>query len=167
MLLAKLRASGLQVTADGDALLVEPRGTLTDQNRAMIRMHKHGILKDLAREREEHRRAIIAAREVAGLNDFHAALHLGRLQLCANCAGFTFASDPACLGHCARFGVEAWPFAPFRCSGYKVSATPAAPSFLPDPHVQLTMEREIARPGVPARLPFDVPIPAPALRARP
>ena len=125
-------------------------------------------LKDLAKQVLERqpisgeadvRRAIGKAIEAARLTHYSAALLLGRLQLCGNCAGFQFAADPAALGHCTRFGVEAWPFVAFRCLGFEVSTAPAAPSFLPDPGGWLAIDRELAKPVLPADLPFNDPIP--------
>jgi hypothetical protein len=145
MLLANLRASGLSIASDGEALIVEPRSAITEQTRALIRTHKHAILQELARERIDHSRAIVAAREGAKLGNFRAALHLGHLHICGNCASFRFAPDPAALGHCTRFTVEAWAFVPFTCPRFEVSAAPAAPAFLPDPDGKLAPERELAK----------------------
>lgn len=79
------------------------------------------------------RRAVLAARDAAPLSEYRAALILLRLHVCGNCAAFQFGSDPASLGECLRFNVEAWPFVPFGCVGFEASRTPAAPDYLPDP----------------------------------
>jgi hypothetical protein len=50
---------------------------------------------------------------------FDAALRLGRLHVCSNCARFSFAIDRAGFGHCGRFNMEAWPFVPFWCVGFE------------------------------------------------
>src|SRR5215475_99331 len=50
-LLTTLRAMGLVVSADGDALIVRPRDLLTDELRAAIRAHKLGLLAELPRYR--------------------------------------------------------------------------------------------------------------------
>jgi hypothetical protein len=78
------------------------------------------------------KRAIIAARDAAPLADFRAALLLGRLVICGNCAHFAFGAEAGGVGHCRRFGCEAWPFAPFVCSGFTMSPTPTAEAYLPD-----------------------------------
>jgi hypothetical protein len=50
-LLTKLRAAGLRVAVDGDALTVRPRELLTDELRAAIRAHKRDLLAELPRYR--------------------------------------------------------------------------------------------------------------------
>jgi hypothetical protein len=50
-LLTKLRGAGLQVAANGDALIIRPRDLLTDELRAEIRAHKRGLLAELPRYR--------------------------------------------------------------------------------------------------------------------
>ena len=50
-LLTTLRARGLTVAADGDALIVGPRERLTDELRAAIRAHKRDLLAELPRYR--------------------------------------------------------------------------------------------------------------------
>jgi hypothetical protein len=50
---------------------------------------------------------------------FDAALKLGRLHVCCNCARFSFGIDRAGFGHCERFNIEAWPFVPFWCAGFE------------------------------------------------
>src|SRR5690242_18405735 len=47
---ARLREAGLKLTARGDTLLVEPRGALTDDLRALIRANKSAILEALSAE---------------------------------------------------------------------------------------------------------------------
>lgn len=51
VLLASLKAHGLTVTANGDALTVRPRELLTDQLRAAIRTHRRALLAELPRYR--------------------------------------------------------------------------------------------------------------------
>jgi hypothetical protein len=124
---------GLILTTHGSTLLVEPRSGLTDELRALIRAEKPAILEELAAEAAERRKAIKSARDAAPLSEYDAALILGRLYLCGNCAAFQFFSDPAGLGRCSSFKVETWPFIPFWCAGFEASRTPAAPDYLPDP----------------------------------
>jgi hypothetical protein len=50
-LLTALRNRGLTVSADGDALVVQPRELLTDELRAAIRAHKRDLLAELPRYR--------------------------------------------------------------------------------------------------------------------
>jgi hypothetical protein len=50
-LLTRLRAVGLTVNADGDALIVRPRELLTDELRAAIRALKRDLLAELPRYR--------------------------------------------------------------------------------------------------------------------
>lgn len=76
-----------------------------------------------------HRAALTES--CAPLADFREALLLGRLHVCCNCTAFAFGADPAGLGHCQRFNVEAWPFVPFWCSAFEPSRVPAAPEYLP------------------------------------
>jgi hypothetical protein len=90
------------------------------------------------------RRAIIAAREAAGLEEWRAPLILGRLHLCGNCQQFTFGTDPAGLGTCALHG-EAAPFLPFDCPDFEVSAQPTAPADLPDMDGTRARARESAK----------------------
>lgn len=88
---------------------------------------------------QDGRSETFRARDAAGrddaalLADFHAALVLGRLVVCGNCAHFDRGAEPAGLGHCRRFASETWPFVPFTCAGFTVSPTPAALAYLPDP----------------------------------
>jgi len=76
------------------------------------------------------RRAIIAAREAAGLEEWRAPLVLGRMVVCGNCRRFTFTSDPAGLGTCDLHG-EAAPFLPFDCTDFAAAVEPTAPDYLP------------------------------------
>jgi hypothetical protein len=125
-LLAELREQGVRLSADGETVTVRPRAALTDALRATIRMHKAAILRELAAEAVNRRKAIAAARDAAPLSEYRAALILGRLHLCANCAQFTFGSEPT-RGQCRLFGVEAIAFVPFQCPDYQVSASPTVP----------------------------------------
>ena len=77
--------------------------------------------------------AIVAARDAADLNYWRAPLVLGHLHLCGNCAAFQFSPDPAGLGRCSRFNIEAAPFVPFWCAGFEVSRIATAPDYLPEP----------------------------------
>jgi hypothetical protein len=77
------------------------------------------------------RRAVIAARDAAPLHDFSNGLQVGALVICCNCKGFAFGPDPAGLGHCQHFDVEAGPFTPFPCAGFALSKEPVAPKFMP------------------------------------
>jgi hypothetical protein len=100
-------------------------------------------LKDLAKQVLERqpisgeadvRRAIGRAIEAARLTDFRAALILGRLHLCGNCAHYSFGADPATSGSCELFGDGLMPFAmPFYCVKFVPSVAPVAPDYLPDP----------------------------------
>lgn len=65
------------------------------------------------------------------LADFRAALVLGRLVVCGNCAHFGRGAELAGLGHCRQFDAESWPFVPFVCSGFTVGPRPIAPAYLP------------------------------------
>lgn len=88
------------------------------------------------------REAISKSWDGDALRVYFEALLLGRLALCGNCAHYAFGEDPAALGYCARFKVEAWPFAPFQCEGFESAANPAAPLFLPDPLAAQALARE-------------------------
>jgi len=77
------------------------------------------------------REAISKSWDAEAPREYFAALLLGRLSLCGNCAQFQFGEDPAALGQCTHFHCEAWPFVPFSCSEFKASPTPAAPEYLP------------------------------------
>jgi hypothetical protein len=95
-------------------------------------------VKELAKEvanRQPFRGDLVVrgAIEAAPLSEYSAALILGHLHICGNCAAFRFCSDPAGLGRCLRFNAETAPFVPFWCAGFEVSRTPAAPVYLPDP----------------------------------
>jgi hypothetical protein len=106
-------------------------------------------LKDLARavsERQPVEQSRKALQEsLSRLTEFRAALVLGRLVVCGNCAHFQTAREPTCLGSCQRFQVEAWALVPFSCSGFKISAHPQAPEFLPDPDGARTRRQEYAK----------------------
>ena len=86
--------------------------------------HSESFQREHASRRDEH---------TSLLTDFQAALVLGRLVVCANCADFHHGAEPAGLGQCQRFATGAWPFVPFACGGFAVSPTAAAPAYLPDP----------------------------------
>jgi hypothetical protein len=133
---------------------------LTGEQRAQIRRHKPEILRELHAEATELQAAISEAVKAAKLEDSRASLILGRLHLCGNCSHFTFGADPAGPGSCALFGDGLVAFAmPFYCSKFQPSATPAAPSFLPDEDGTMAIEHELAKPVLPADLPFNDPIP--------
>ena len=132
-LLPELRSAGLRLTARGEQLLVEPKTALTDELRAVIRQRKHELLRELAKEAE------------APLADFRAALVMGRLHVCCNCSEFRFGADPAGLGHCRRFNVEAAPFVPFWCAGFEPSHRAVAPDYLPDPDGTRARAREYCK----------------------
>lgn len=91
------------------------------------------------------RQQIVAARDAAPLADFREALILGRLVICGNCSRFTFDADPAGLGRCDRWDIEAFPFVPFYCAGFHLSRTPTAPAFVPDPEGSRERALEMAR----------------------
>lgn len=89
-------------------------------------------------ETSQHRSGDRGARDDIGhgtalLTDFQAALVLGRLFICGNCAYFTAGTDPGGLGHCRQFSAATWPFVPFICGSFRMSPRPSAPAFLPDP----------------------------------
>lgn len=132
-MLGELRAAGLRFMVEGRTLYVEPASALTDAQRVTIRANKATLLRELAEEARERGRAIAAARDVAPLADFRAALTLGRLHVCCNCGHFSFGVEPAGLGHCERFNVEAWPFVPFWCAGFEASDMLAAATDLKKP----------------------------------
>jgi hypothetical protein len=144
---AQLRSAGLTLTASGSTLLVEPRSGLTDELRALIRANKSAILEALTAEASERRKAIKSTRDAAtlGMEEFRAALVLGRLHVCCNCQQFTFGTHPGRFGHCRRFDLEAAPFVPFWCSGFEASGTPAAPDFLPDPEGARARAKEYSK----------------------
>jgi uncharacterized membrane protein len=131
-LVVRLREQGLRLKPAGQNLIVEPRSALTDALRELIKRNKPEILRELADEARRSHRAIAAARDAAPLADFRAALVTGRLYLCCNCAQFAFTADPAALGRCHRFSVEAAPFIPFWCVGFEPSLRPVAPDYLPN-----------------------------------
>jgi hypothetical protein len=138
-ILKRLKIAGLAVRPEGGKVIVGPRGSLNAELLELIQAHKAAILEELvaaeaARNRDarppialdiERRHAIIAACDASRLDDFRAALVLGRLHLCSNCQHFTFAADPVTPGYCARFDVDALPFVPFWCSGFLPSRVPA------------------------------------------
>lgn len=66
------------------------------------------------------------------LSNHRAALSLGQLHICCNCAHFRFPIQDTAPGECGRFHLEAWPFVPFWCSGFTPSHAPVASEFLPD-----------------------------------
>jgi hypothetical protein len=128
-LLAQLRERGLTLSVFGQALTVHPKAAITDELRGVIRQNKPTLLRELAQERTA---AIRAARDAADLGTYREAFQAGRLSLCANCAHFAFAADPAALGHCAFTDEETWPFVPMlRCPGFALAAHPAAPDHTP------------------------------------
>ncbi len=77
------------------------------------------------------RRAIIAARDAAGLEYWRAPLLLGQLHLCGNCSRYAFGSELAGSGTCSLHGDGLLAFAmPFPCADFVPSPTPTAPEFL-------------------------------------
>jgi hypothetical protein len=77
------------------------------------------------------RRAVIAARDAAGIEYWRAPLLLGRLHLCGNCSRYAFGLDPTGSGMCSLHGAGPLAFAmPFDCTDFLVSQTPTAPEFL-------------------------------------
>jgi hypothetical protein len=76
-------------------------------------------------------RAIIGARDAAGLEYWRGPLLLGQLQLCGNCSRYAFGHDPAGSGRCSLHGDGLLAFAlPFDCPDFAVSPSPTAPEFL-------------------------------------
>ena len=115
--LQRARALGIVLSGDGGKLRYEaPTGCPTLELRQALTLHKVAILKLL-----EVERMTTGMRTGPRPSDFRAALMLGRLHVCCNCALFNFAPDPAGLGRCRHFGVEAWPFVPFWCSAFVAS----------------------------------------------
>lgn len=53
------------------------------------------------------------------LREFQHAIKDGRLVICAQCVQFTFGHELSGRGPCAKYQVEAWPFAPFTCEGFE------------------------------------------------
>ncbi len=156
---------GVDGRAPADRLLGEPRRAagigstmnVLDRVRAKYRMHDPVTCKTskspsagfagssaeqfasasprVLLEGDARRRAILAARDAAGLENWRAALREGRLHLCANCTRFTFGVDPAGAGHCARYDTTTYPFVTMlRCAGFQpcASQTPPAPDYLAD-----------------------------------
>ena len=72
-LLTALRARGLMVSANGDALVVQPSELLTDDLRAAMRAHKRGLLAELPRYRWLIVEADGRCREVCTLPEMAAA----------------------------------------------------------------------------------------------
>jgi hypothetical protein len=102
-------------------------------NVAIVAMSHVAGQPDPRLQQPAFRRAVIAAREAADFPRFENALRAGNLMLCCNCPHFAFSDDPAQLGQCARFTVDAWPFVAFECAGYERAAQPVAPKYLPEP----------------------------------
>jgi hypothetical protein len=139
--LASLRRHGLRVMSDAGRLLVEPRAALTDALRSTIRINKGAILRELSTEAATRRKAIIAAREAAPLEEYRAALLLGRLHICGNCSRYSFGFDPAGPGTCFKHGEGLLAFRmPFQCSSFQASRTPAVPQYMPHPDYALAVE---------------------------
>ena len=135
-ILGRLKAAGLDARPQGGNVVVSPRDLLNDELLEVIRANKAAILKELAAETAEARKARRSATTNADPLplDFRAALACGRLHVCCNCQQFKFAPDPGGLGHCGHFDVEAWPFVPFWCSGFAPDKTPVLPALAPDRH---------------------------------
>ena len=80
---------------------------------------------------EDRHRAIIAARDAAGLDEWRAALLVGRLHMCGNCGRYAFGTDPRGSGTCTMHGEGLLAFAmPFRCPDFAVAEAPLAPGYL-------------------------------------
>src|SRR5262245_26587135 len=109
-LLAQLRKHGLQLTPQGEVLLVEPRAALTDELRALIRANKPAILRELAQESHE------APADLR--SHFAPALLCGRLVACVACIHFRSRPGERPDGWCASFYTETWGCVPFQCTGY-------------------------------------------------
>src|SRR5262249_22973459 len=124
LVLAELRSDGFTVFSENEVLYIEPASRLTDEQRGQVRRHKQEILRELAAEQRSASEAIAESCRRSPLPEFQAALLLGRLQACCNCAWFVFGVNPDDLGYCRRFNDDAWPFCPFKCDGFSVSDKP-------------------------------------------
>jgi hypothetical protein len=132
MNLASLRSAGFDVSADAGQLHVKPASSLTDGQRASIRLYKHELLRELYAETEARKTSIRAVVEAADLKEFRVALKAGNLHVCGNCTHFTFAANPIDAGTCSKFGPGLAAFhLPFWCSGFERSANPPAPEYAP------------------------------------
>jgi hypothetical protein len=132
---------------EGTVLRVEAEHPASDRMRELFRERKVELLRELAAEAATPYMA-----------EFRDALVLGRLVVCCNCLHFRWGADPAGIGQCERFKVEAFPFVPFCCSGFEPDLgfepelAPAAPEWLADPYGAQARLRELApaNPATPA-----------------
>jgi hypothetical protein len=128
-LLDRYRETGYVFRMEGTALRVEAQHPASDRMREVFRERKVELLRELAAEAATPYMA-----------EFRDALVLGRLVVCCNCLHFRWGADPAGIGQCERFKVEAFPFIPFCCSGFEPDLgfepqlVAAAPEFLGDPY---------------------------------
>jgi len=129
-LLDRYREAGYAISREGNGLRVEAEHPVSDRMREVFRQKKAELFKELSVEG-------------ADLDSYRHALWLGTLVVCGNCRHFQFADDPAELGQCRCFAVEAWPFVPFPCSGFEPGAAPAAPDYLPDADGSRAVERSL------------------------
>jgi hypothetical protein len=119
-LLNRYRDVGYAITREGNALRVRCEHEMSERMRGVFKAKKAELLRELAIE---------AARPC--LDEYRAALVLGHLSACCNCEYFLHGTDPAGLGQCQRYDVEAAPFVPFPCPGFEASDEPAAVEYLP------------------------------------
>lgn len=111
-LLTKLADAGLQVSRDGDQLVVAPRDRLTDELRALIRSRKLELLDALDPASDP-------------FADFARAFVRGTLQQCQACRHFARSIPPGVdnlgaswAGWCTRYSQTMDPSMPFWCDGY-------------------------------------------------
>jgi hypothetical protein len=130
-LLTQLRDQGLRIGFEEGRLTVSPRSSLTEAARTMIRINRDAIVRELTNETERNG-AVIAARDASDISEFPNALRTGALQLCCNCAHFTFAADPAAPGQCAQLREEVMAFVPFTCRIFALAREPVATRYLPE-----------------------------------
>lgn len=99
-LLHALQDQGLRLWADGDRLMVAPRGRLTDETRTLIRQHKaellsvleSGVLPDPSAEAHRQRGIELA----------------GHLRMYADCNGFTQADFEEAMQVAMAGDLEGW-----------------------------------------------------------
>lgn len=105
--LTAINLNGIRLRVVDGRLLAEPKDALTDDLRAFIRQSRTALVELLEP----------AEPGADSLQDYSAALHVGRLVVCSRCQHFTASPAEQADGVCARHGAV-WSNVVFDCPEY-------------------------------------------------
>ncbi len=126
MVLERVRAVGVILSADGDKLRYEaPKGILTPDLRQALAHNKQAILEILETDRLADRLVVQRADCSDPFADFAQAIRNGALQQCQACRHFSGVMPPGGdnlgvpdAGWCRQYQTATDPLLPFWCDGY-------------------------------------------------